>query len=244
MAYDLLLWILTGFTYIKLPFDGLCSDKGYEKISNVQECNDTAKQLQLTFKKEERSEYPKGCYQYGSIYWNTHDVGKDYNDTRLHRICRISGKFWIKTNSLKELTINFFSNFFRPWLTNFVLLLGNNSVTNLGKRYEFEPFRNGEYTCSEKSIYTRFNTTKCDGWGKTSLEECKQKCMKNEIPSDCSRNKEICQYVIWVENEDWHPGYCQLANRNCKATKPNINDITILRMIGKIIWWYFQEQPK
>ena len=69
----------------------MCSDNGYENASDLGECKDAAKQFQKIFEKEKNSQYPKGCYQYGNIYWNTHDVGQHYNGT--HPICKISGKF-------------------------------------------------------------------------------------------------------------------------------------------------------
>ena len=123
----------------------------------------------------------------------------------------------------------------RPKLMQFILVSGNKPEANFSKHYEFEEFGNGELTCSEDSIYTRRLDTKCDGWGKTSLEECMQKCKNNEIPIYCTINDDVCEYVIWSQNKDRPPGYCQLANHNCKTTKSNYNDITLLKLIGKII---------
>ena len=120
-------------------------------------------------------------------------------------------------------------------MINFILIWGNKPEANYSKRYEFVKFGNGEHTCSENSIYTRRLNTKCNGWGKTSLENCKMKCKNNDIPNDCSISKEVCEYVIWSRSEDHLPGYCQLANKNCKTRKSKNNDITMLKLIGKII---------
>ena len=117
---------------------------------------------------------------------------------------------------------------------NFVLVLENNPEANLEKGYKFESIGNGRNTCSENSIYTR--SKNCDGWGKTSLEKCKQKCKNNEIPDYCTINEDVCKYVIWSQNTDHPPGFCQLANQSCKKMESNSNDIIILKLIGKIIW--------
>ena len=118
---------------------------------------------------------------------------------------------------------------------NFILVSGNKPEANFSKRYEFEKFGNGDDTCSENSIYTRKLNTSCDGWGRTSIEECMEKCRNNTIPDDCAINEKVCKYVIWSRNENHPPGYCQLANQNCRTTKSKNNDITILKLIGKII---------
>ena len=118
---------------------------------------------------------------------------------------------------------------------NLILVSGNKPEAHFSKHYEFVELRNGEHTCSEDSIYTRRLNTTCGGRGRTSLENCMKRCTNNEIPNACPINKEVCEYVIWSRSKDHLPGYCQLANQNCKATKSNYNDITMLKLIGKII---------
>jgi len=67
------------------------------------------------------------------------------------------------------------------------------------------------------NVYTKIPNTPCDGWAKTSLEDCKKKCINNELPSDCSEGKPTsgCKFVFWHDNPDWQPGWCQLAEDGC-----------------------------
>ena len=75
--------------------------------------------------------------------------------------------------------------------------------------------------CSSISIYTRSPDFKCDGWAYTSFEECKTKCVNNEVPASCQSHPDFvippkgCAYAVWDDNPDHHPGWCQLANDNC-----------------------------
>ena len=67
------------------------------------------------------------------------------------------------------------------------------------------------------NVYTKIPNTPCDGWAKTSLEDCKKKCINNELPSGCSEGKPTsgCKFVFWHDNPDWQPGWCQLAEDGC-----------------------------
>ena len=66
-------------------------------------------------------------------------------------------------------------------------------------------------------VYTKIPKTPCDGWAQTSLEDCKKKCINNELPSGCSEGKPTsgCKFVFWHDNPDWQPGWCHLAEDGC-----------------------------
>ena len=70
--------------------------------------------------------------------------------------------------------------------------------------------------CRKASIFTRIDGTDCDGWMKTSLMECKEKCSKNEIPTSCPHSNRNCSFIIWDDNPNWPPGWCQLADSSCE----------------------------
>ena len=75
--------------------------------------------------------------------------------------------------------------------------------------------------CAEDTKYFITNRNRCDGWPNMSLEDCKLKCSKNEIPNECNgnpNNSSFCKYVIWDANPYFPPGWCQLADRPCKAS--------------------------
>ena len=93
-------------------------------------------------------------------------------------------------------------------------------------------------TCSESSIYTRnVHYNGCDGWGETSLEECKQKCTNNEIPDGCPEKNVICKYVQWDDNPWSPPGWCQLADDSCLLKDATLTH-QIWRKSGKLGEFY------
>ena len=49
------------------------------------------------------------------------------------------------------------------------------------------------------------------------MEDCKKKCINNELPSSCGVGKPTngCKFVFWHDNPDWQPGWCQLAEDGC-----------------------------
>ena len=75
-------------------------------------------------------------------------------------------------------------------------------------------------SCNEVSIYTR-NIRYCDGWNYISLDKCKEKCRRNELPATCPQTTRNCSYVIWDNNPDWPPGWCQLSDDSCENENPN-----------------------
>jgi hypothetical protein len=67
--------------------------------------------------------------------------------------------------------------------------------------------------CSRRGIYTYEPRRGCDGWPRTSLATCKQYCREGRLPPGCQPTKNTqCNYVIWDDNKDWSPGWCQLAS--------------------------------
>ena len=91
---------------------------------------------------------------------------------------------------------------------------------------DFE-FVGNQMGCMPRSVYSARSRISyipgCDGWDYTSLEECKQKCLNNEVPEGCNET-EIesinCKYVIWDENvfgnEKGLPGWCELSDNTCE----------------------------
>ena len=82
-------------------------------------------------------------------------------------------------------------------------------------------------SCNEASIYTRNKGSHCDGWKNISLDKCKEKCRRNEfilsslLPATCPQTTKNCSYVIWDNNPDWPPGWCQLSDDSCENENPD-----------------------
>ena len=76
-------------------------------------------------------------------------------------------------------------------------------------------------SCNEVSIYTRNKGSHCDGWKNISLDKCKEKCRRNELPATCPQTSRNCSYVIWDNNPDWPPGWCQLSDDSCENEDPD-----------------------
>ena len=53
----------------------------------------------------------------------------------------------------------------------------------------------------------------CNGWASTNLQECRDLCIRNDIPISCSRmlNK-TCNFFIWDREAYNFTGHCHLAN--------------------------------
>ena len=117
---------------------------------------------------------------------------------------------------------------FKP--ETFLLLLARILTIISGNRFEI--FKDETLTCSKSSVYTKIDK-KCDGWSKTSLESCKQKCSNNTLPGSCTNNNEICQYIVWNSNVRW----CHLANQNCTKSAVWNNDLKTYKLIGKLEAW-------
>jgi len=101
-------------------------------------------------------------------------------------------------------------------------------------RNQFETVAEGsKVACSANSTYTaQHNIQGCDGWQSVTLDDCKQKCLDNEIPAGCSNtNNDVCKYVVWDDNRH-HGGWCQLANENCELVEAIDSDVTILKVNG------------
>ena len=81
--------------------------------------------------------------------------------------------------------------------------------------------------CSENSWYTKQGDG-CDGWPYTSFEECKTKCVNNEIPDGCQRHKmpsNGCAFAVYEDHPDFSPGWCQLANESCALSQRSTNSV-------------------
>ena len=81
-------------------------------------------------------------------------------------------------------------------------------------------------TCNRESVYTSSYTLNgCDGWSEISYEECKEKCVNNEIPASCKTpevQSESCAYMDYHEISRW----CHLAGNGCIMSKKE----------GAIVW--------
>ena len=77
----------------------------------------------------------------------------------------------------------------------------------------------GQGKSCHTNVYTRLRG-KCDGWSRTSLDQCQKKCDNNEVPPGCPRQQ--CKFVIWDFNRDWLPGWCQLATAGCRIGPANL----------------------
>ena len=44
-----------------------------------------------------------------------------------------------------------------------------------------------EYCKQSYKVYTLIPDTKCKGWSRTSFDDCKQKCINNDMPDSCDK---------------------------------------------------------
>ena len=44
-----------------------------------------------------------------------------------------------------------------------------------------------EYCKQSYKVYTQISDTKCKGWSRTSFDDCKQKCINNDMPDSCDK---------------------------------------------------------
>ena len=82
--------------------------------------------------------------------------------------------------------------------------------------------------CSDNSFYTRQSDEGCNGWAYTSFEECKTKCINNEVPDGCPRHKmpsNGCAFAVYDDNPGFSPGWCQLANESCVLSQRSTNSV-------------------
>ena len=90
------------------------------------------------------------------------------------------------------------------------------SLYPLDKCFKYKFLGRGK-SCGS-NVYTGVKG-RCDGWSRVGLEECKQKCNRNEAPGGCKSMP--CKYVIWDNNPDFPPGWCQLATDGCQIAGTN-----------------------
>jgi len=72
----------------------------------------------------------------------------------------------------------------------------------------------------------------CNGWaGPITTEQCKAKCLNNEVPSGCEAPSDFqCSFAWWSNNPDWG-GWCQVYSSEASfkaSTDPNENELWTL----------------
>ena len=79
----------TGYTLTNR--NKLCSDNEYSAVSDMRTCEKAAKWLSKEFKefKENPTNWPKGCFLSGTVYFNPHSTGSRSHDGR--QICHAKG---------------------------------------------------------------------------------------------------------------------------------------------------------
>ena len=88
-------------------------------------------------------------------------------------------------------------------------------------------------TC--KYTYTNDTSkTNCKGWSNTGLDECKEKCFRNELPGDCDQEGITdCDFVIWAPIRS-HPfattGHCHLATIETCEDLIDLEDYTVYQL--------------
>ena len=71
--------------------------------------------------------------------------------------------------------------------------------------------------CNRDSFYTLTSDLTCDGWPYISYEDCKRKCVENELPANCENHPDVivpssgCLYASWYISTQW----CHLAGNDC-----------------------------
>ena len=94
---------------------------------------------------------------------------------------------------------------------------------------------------TKASIYTDPEGDICPngGWLEIMYDECKEKCIRNEIPDGCEIDKPPggCAFAVFTGTSPWdYPGKCRLANSHCIMDDGNYEEM----YIADWIW----ENPK
>ena len=90
--------------------------------------------------------------------------------------------------------------------------------------------------CKDEYVYTFENGgATCDGWSNLSFEQCKQKCLNNDLPNGCN-NKPVsgCSYATWYPETRW----CHLANELCVIENEHGATLWKNPNIGKATYFY------
>ena len=70
------MFLFLGPTYFLSDYFHSCSETGDIAVEDLTTCKEAAEKLGLQFKgTENRADWPKGCYKYGSIRFNQHRYG-------------------------------------------------------------------------------------------------------------------------------------------------------------------------
>ena len=95
----------------------------------------------------------------------------------------------------------------------------------------FEKIGDGMMCVNGLSVYTYSSgSSYCNGWPSISIDECKVKCTRNEIPNtQCPRQGVNCVYAL---HNYWG---CHLADATCKPIRGGDIKYTVLKKQGKSI---------
>ena len=114
----------------------------------------------------------------------------------------------------------------------FYWFLINVTLSSLG--FE-EPLQN-RICKPDTDLYT-YVYDQCNGWSGISIEECKKKCLRNEIPDNCTPSiaNPKCQFIQYVQSSQWchHGEQCTKFEELSGHIIVERKDSTLL-----ITYWY------
>ena len=104
--------------------------------------------------------------------------------------------------------------------------LHSKHISNL----DFYPAKENMTCKPGTDLYTYSGTSECDGWSDISLEDCKLKCLKNEMPENCTPPKPYpeCHLIMYVPSTRW----CHLGE-SCSRYERSEGDSIIERKTRK-----------
>ena len=84
--------------------------------------------------------------------------------------------------------------------------------------------------CEKRSSLYTSNGNSCDGWSGLTMDQCKGKCTKNEVP-DTSCSPEKCAYVEYDKTIATE-SMCHLADGTCKPIRAKTSFSKIVKKAG------------
>ena len=90
----------------------------------------------------------------------------------------------------------------------------------------------GNMMCEKRSSVYTSSGSSCGGWKGLTMDKCKQKCTRNEVPNNNCPHKK-CAYIEY-DNTKAMERICHLADETCKPTRARTPHFTIVKKQGVI----------
>ena len=85
----------------------------------------------------------------------------------------------------------------------------------------YKDFGEGTDCKNRASLYTDTAARECNGWNDITLNECEDKCTRNEMPENCQQEGGPCKYFQFNTATNW----CQLGDATCEPGQADMRYI-------------------